>query len=354
MSPLVQKLGRAADHAAEIVTGRLMKMAERALSPDLSERLDREHLNNLDIPALYRILDEHAANQPKIIQDSVRSQVAFLSSVGWTYANVRGKNLPHREANRFVMEGERRFLEKMKEMGLQVRYESEVSPEEVAKKPSLILATHQGGGWENYLTQGLTGIESGIVVKGELLHYPVFGEVLQSAKAIPVNRNMLKENGDNGEKRQQEMTRIAGEIAARLADNENMLVFFEGTRSEDGQIAATPRRKAWTQDLLTAIDKEWAEVYGEPGDFQKLLLVFHTMTTMPDVPEKDFFLSRFRLGSTLGAKLVRADGLRTEDSENPYDQATLYGKARSVLKDMLVQIILDQQAEQDNNFGRAA
>ncbi len=338
MNKLLTGAAEAVGHAAKIVVSRTGKIAERMFLPVMRIALERNELEKLDIPTLYKILEEQAAESAgpvQTVQESVKGQIAFLYEISRAIASVRGKNLHHMDANKIIKDCEEGFLDRMKTMGMEVHYESEVSPEEIAKKPSLILATHQGGGWENYLAQAITGIECGIVAKGELMKMPFIGDGLRSKKAIGVDRKML----NNPKKRRIEIDRIAAGLVQHLEAGENMLVFFEGTRSDDGEIAATKGRKAWANDLLAAVDRIWAEKTSSK-DFQKLLLVFHTMTAMPDVPEKDFFLSRFRLGSALGAKLVKADGLKTKDSSDLYDPTTLFGKARSELKDMLIRLIL--------------
>ena len=108
--------------------------------------------------------------------------------------------------------------------------------------------------------------------------------------------------------------------------------------------------------MLSAIDNAWDERVGKTTfstdtrlnthhggtptrDYQKLLLVVNTMTLMPDAPEKLGVLTRFRLNTTLSARLLPADHLQINDSENPYDPATINGTARKTLKAMLIKII---------------
>jgi len=342
-----KSLGKLADRAQNTIKRRIEKEIERAFHPDIEEITTVTDLEKLDIPELYKILEKKVTGSTSIargVQESIQGQVAFLYEMARALSTVRDESLSFEEVLKIIKDCEESFLQKLKKAGLKVQYESEVSPEELKAKPALILATHQGGGWENYLVQALTGIESGIVVKGELMKLPYVGDGLRRKKAIAVQRGKLQDP----ETRRVEITRIAGEIVEHLADNKNMLVFFEGTRSSDGQIAATQKRKAWTKDLLAAVDLAWhnkkmGDEKMADKEYQKLLLVVHTMTTMPDAPEEDFVLSRFRLGTTLAAKLIKADGLKVEDTEDHYDAETLFGKARTILKKMLIHIVVEHQ-----------
>ena len=166
---------------------------------------------------------------------------------------------------------------------------------------------------------------------------PAVGPSLQSRGMIPVHRKNLKDPVS----RLAEVERIAGDTAERLAAGENVVVFFEGTRSENGQIAATIGRRQWSRDFMTALERIWADEFADSAEYQKQLLVFHTMVAMPDTPEKDFLLCRFRLGETVAAKLVSADNLHVPNEGEDFDgQENLFGKARSILKEMLIEDIL--------------
>ena len=159
-------------------------------------------------------------------------------------------------------------------------------------------------------------------------------------------------------RRMKEIQRVANRIVGHLANGENKLVFFEGTRSKDGSVASTEKRQKWATDLLAAVDKSWDERTGKltytsdtrsddtpQRGFQKLLLVVNTMTTMPDAPEDMGVLTRFRLNSTLSAKLLPADHLKMHETENLFDPNTLFGTARATLRKMLVRIILERQGK---------
>ncbi|OGC82221.1 MAG: hypothetical protein A2V81_00590 [Candidatus Abawacabacteria bacterium RBG_16_42_10] len=323
---------------------RLKKKLERAITAPLPRPKTREGLERLSIPELYVILEDMVSrdtSMAKLIKDTIVSQYSFLYELIGAVMDVRGKHIDQFTAHHLTMARERKFLERLERAGVPLHTYTEVSEEDISEKPSLLLVTHQGGGWENYMSQGLTGIPCSFVIKGELMKIPFMSDAFRAKKVIPVDRHKISRSP---EQRQLEIERIATEVAERLRNRENMLIFFEGTRSSDGEIAATPKRRAWAKDLLTAIDTAWEKNSWHDGipSFQKLLLVVHTMTAMPDVPEKDVFLSRFRLNTPIAATLVKADGLWVEDSDDKYDPNTLFGKARTVLKKMLVEIILKQ------------
>lgn len=322
----------------------LMKRACTALSDPL-DWPTRKTLEKLTISDLYELLErmEGKKSAIQLIRESVQGQIALLQQITRAIANVRGGQADILEAKRIIHECESAFLERLRELGLTVMYESEVSPEELEQKPALILATHQGGGGENYIHEAITGITGRLVVKDSLMKIPFIRDGLEAQEAVAVRREMLK----NKDTRHLEIDHISRKIVEQLASGGNMFVFFEGTRSRNGEIAATDKRKAWARDLLSAVDRLWEkqnEAAHAPREFQKLLLVFNTMTAMPDAPEERVFLTRFRTtGTTLSAKLVHADDLALEETEDPYDPATLFGKARSLLKEMLIRIILEKE-----------
>ncbi len=328
-----------------ILLSRLEKNVGRALTLPLPRPTTRQGLEKLSIPELYVILEDMVSRDTSLgtlIKDTIVAQYGFLHEMIGAVMDVRGKEMTPLTAHYLTRAREERFLHRLMAAGTPVHYHSEVTDEEISQKPALLLVTHQGGGWENYMSQGLTGIPAGFVVKSDILKIPFFSAAFRAKKVIPVDRYKISRSLEG---RQLEIDRIAAEVAERLRNRENMLIFFEGTRSSDGEIAATPKRRAWAKDLLTAIDTAWEKDAWKDGipSFQKLLLVVHTMTAMPDVPEKDVFLSRFRLNTPIAATLVRADGLWVEDSDDKYDPNTLFGKARTVLKGMLVEIILNSR-----------
>lgn len=329
-------------HAAEVVETRLKDSVDRAVYGrlDQTDNYSPDELKQMSANDLYGILEERAINSRSdltTISDSVKVQIAFL--IDFVAALYRTKDIPddRKKASSIAREHEERFLENAKKLGLKVKYSSEVSPEKLASKPNLILATHQGGGWENYLFQGFTGLDACAVVKSELMKMPAVGPSLQSRGMIPVHRKNLKDPVS----RLAEVERIAGDTAERLAAGENVVVFFEGTRSENGQIAATAGRRQWSRDFMTALERIWADKFSDKAEYQKQLLVFHTMVAMPDTPEKDILLCRFRLGETVAAKLVSADNLAVPaEGENFDSEGNLFGRARSILKEMLIEDIL--------------
>lgn len=329
-------------HALDVVGNRLKDSMDRAIYARLedSDKYSRAELERMTPNDLYGILEEKVVNSRSdltTVSDSVKVQIAFL--IDFTAALYRTKDIPddRKKANSIAREHEEKFLANAKKLGMRVQYSSEVSPEQLAAKPNLILATHQGGGWENYLFQGFTGLDASAVVKSELMDLPGVGPSLKSRGMIPVHRKNLKDPV----LQLAEVERIALDTAERLAAGGNVVVFFEGTRSENGQIAATIGRRQWSRDFMNALERIWADKFADRYDFQKQLLVFHTMVAMPDTPEKEFFLCRFRLGETIAAKLVSADKLSIPaEGENFDNEENLFGKARSVLKGLLIEDIL--------------
>lgn len=335
-------------YAAEVIGNRLADSAERKLLSKerlgFDDSFEREDLEKQSIADLYRIIESRAQirnGDLAVIRQTVRGQIAFLSDLIPALKETTATAMPMRQANTIAMRYERSFLDRLAKMGMRVRFDSEVDQEKLEQKPNLILATHQGGGWENYLFQGLTGLPCSPVVKDDLMKLPYIKDSLNNRGVITVDRKKLKPD----DARDWEIARIVLEIALRLEEGGNVIVFFEGTRSTDGEIAGTPARRKWAKDLLEALDKLWIEEFATDGlSFQKQLMVFHTMVALPDTPEKDVFLSRFRPRETVAAKLVNADNLvLSENPENPYDGATLFGKARTVLKRMLIEDILENK-----------
>lgn len=332
-------------HTAELVGQRLQNSIDSKIYAKLNKpvKYDLLELSKMSVNDLYGILEKRAMvsrGELSVIRDSVKVQLAFL--VDFLPTLYRTSDIPNdrKRANAIAREHETSFLGRMRSMGMKVKYSSEVSAEQLNAKPNLILGTHQGGGWENYLFQGFTGLDASAVVKSELMDMPGVGPSLRSRGMIPVFRKNLKDPVS----RLQEIERIARDAARLMAEGGNVIIFFEGTRSENGQIAATPGRRQWARDFMRTFEEIWAEDYAGSAEYQKQLLVFHTMVAMPDTPEKDHFLSRFRLGETVGAKLVSADSLTVPEEEEDFDdQDNLFGKARSVLKEMLIEDILEKK-----------
>jgi hypothetical protein len=316
--------------------------AEPALSlalPELDQDpalLDLEYLQTLPIDELYRII--HAELDKKDVVSRLGGHIAFKIALvaGWIGAVVqsnvmRGAN--YQEINAAIMDAEGLFLKALEFLGVNVAVDSELPPEEFAKKPHLFLANHQGGGLETNLLAELlrkAGVKNfRYVMKDDNVNLPVIGQTIASRNPILVSRKNLKEDRDG------EIMRVAIEIVETLADCESVLFFFEGTRGKNGLIAHTENRQKWCADLSNAIEK--VAKRHPKLDYGKVLVVLDTLSVLPVAVEKDP-LGTIRTNGDCTATMVRADGLSPEENlEDGHDKKTISGLARTILQKKLIE-----------------
>lgn len=295
-----------------------------------------EYLQTLPIDELYRII--HAELDKKDVVSRLGGHIAFKIALvsGWIGAVIqsnlmRGAN--YQDINAAIMDVEGLFLKALEFLGVNVAVDSELTPEEFAKKPHLFLANHQGGGLETFLLAELlrtAGVKNfRYVMKDDNINLPVIGKTIASRNPILVSRKNLKEGRDG------EIMRVATEIVETLADGESVLFFFEGTRSKNGLIAHRENRQKWCADLSNAIEKA-AKRYPKL-DYGKVLVVLDTLSVLPVAVEKDP-LGTVRTNGDCTATMVRADGLRPEENpDDSHDEKTISGLARTILERKLIE-----------------
>lgn len=298
-----------------------------------------EGLNQLDIPDLYKLL--HAELDKRSVIDRIRGNVAFKKALimGWLDAvaktHLAEKSATHQQMNSLLMRSEASFIRDLQRLGVEAKVDSELSPDTLNGKAHLFMSTHQGGGLETYVLAELLrkgGVKQfRYVVKDELVHLPIVGKTIASRKPILVQRAKLKDESE----REQEITRIGEEIADALAGGENVLFFFEGTRSKSGAVAHTDNRRGWCRKLMSAIETA-ASAKHPQMNYGKALVVLDTLSVLPVALEKDPF-AETRTNAEFSAKILDANHLTLEENpENPYDESTLFGKARTSLKQTLI------------------
>lgn len=295
-------------------------------------------LKQLDIPELYNLL--HAELDKRSVVDRIRGNVAFKKALimGWLDAVVKThlaeRSATHQQMNSLIMRSEASFIHDLQSLGIEPKVESELSPATLNGKAHLFMSTHQGGGLETYVLAELLrkgGVKQfRYVVKDEIVHLPIVGKTISSRNPILVQRAKLKDESE----REQEIERIGEEVAGALAGGENVLFFFEGTRSKSGAVAHTENRRGWCRKLMSAIETASA---GHPQmDYGKALVVLDTLSVLPVALEKDPF-GQTRTNAEFSAKIMDANNLTLEENpENPYDEKTLFGKARTSLKQTLI------------------
>lgn len=305
-----------------------------------------EYLQTLDIPDLYRMI--HAHLDQRGLVDRVKSNIGFKRALikGWVDATLRAhlfEGADSREINRLIMGSEAGFIQDLQALGVRVGVESELSSQRLAEKPHLLMSTHQGGGLETYVLAELLR-RGGVrrfryVMKDELVHLPIVGKTIASRNPILVHRAELK----NDAKRALEIERIGKDIVEALAGGDNVLFFFEGTRSKSGAVAHTENRQGWCRQLNAAIQ---AAVAKYPKlDYGKALVVLDMLSVLPEAVEKKV-LSQVRANGDCTVKILDANHLSLEENpQDPYDQQTLYGKARSSLKQTLIRRIERYQGD---------
>lgn len=258
--------------------------------------------------------------------------MGWLDAVAKTH--LADKTATHQQMNSLLMRSEASFIRDLQSLGIESRVESELGPDTLNGKPHLFMSTHQGGGLETYVLAELLrkgGVKQfRYVVKDEIVHLPIVGKTIASRKPILVQRAKLKDESE----KEQEIKRIGEEIAGALAGGENVLFFFEGTRSKSGAVAHTENRRGWCRKLISAI--ETASANYPQINYGKALVVLDTLSVLPVALEKDPFANT-RTNAEFSAKILDANDLILEENlENPYDEGTLFGKARTSLKQTLI------------------
>ncbi len=297
-----------------------------------------ERLQAMEIDRLYEVLHEYLDQADMLAR--TKGHVAFKVALaaGWLEAIARFKLTPQatpQKNNEMLMEAEARFIAALEKMGVHVGVESALTPEQFRQKPHLFMATHQGGGLEINLLAELirtAGVDNfRYVMKDDNVNLPVIGRVIASRDPIIVNRKKVKEDGDE---RTAEIARVAGEIIESLHKGEHVLFFFEGTRSRNGLIAYSAGQKKWCADLNEAI-KEAAGKYPDL-DYGEALVVLDTLSVLPVAVEKDP-TATIRTNGDCTATIIDAKGLSPVDNlEDLHDEGTVPGRARGVLKDVLI------------------
>lgn len=312
---------------------------------DLKE-VPLEYLQSLDIPDLYRMIHVHLDQRG--LADRVKSNIGFKRALikGWVDATLKAhlfNGADSREINRLIMGSEAGFIQDIQSLGVHVAVESELPRQELAEKPHLFMSTHQGGGLETYVLAELLrrgGVRDfRYVMKDELVHLPIVGKTIASRNPILVHRAELKDDA----KRALEIQRIGKDIVEALARGENVLFFFEGTRSKSGAVAHTENRQAWCRQLNAAIQAAAAK-YPNLG-YGKALVVLDMLSVLPVAVEKKV-MSQVRTSGDCTVKILDANGLNLEENPlDPYDRQTLYGTARSSLKETLIKRIQRYQGD---------
>lgn len=299
--------------------------------------LPLEYLRSLNIPGLYRLI--HMQLDQRGLIDRIKGNIAFKRALiaGWVDATLKAHFFDgesHREINQRIMESEAGFIRNLQALGVHVNVESELSPGKLAAKPHLLMSTHHGGGLETYVLAELLrmgGVQGyRYVIKDELVNLPIFGKTIASRKPILVHRSELKDDT----KRQIEIKRVGEDVAGALADGDSVLFFFEGTRSKSGEVAHTKNRRDWCRQLTGAIETA-ASKYPHL-DYGKALVVLDTLSVLPVAVEKDP-MAQVRTNGDCTAKILDASDLSVEENpEDLYDKKTLFGRARSSLKETLI------------------
>ncbi|MGL5831536.1 MAG: lysophospholipid acyltransferase family protein [Candidatus Altimarinota bacterium] len=323
-----------------------MERLQDFLAAESVEDLDRQELNEKEIGELYTEIHEKLDAVGVI--DKLRGNVAFRVALigGWMKAlkkfkDVSGRTADYQEINLAVLEAEGEFVGKLEKLGVRTEVRSEISAEELRGRAYLFMSTHQGGGLETYVLADLmkrAGVDQyRYVVKDDLIKMPLVGKVIKGRGPILVSRKNLSES----KYRENEVHRIAVEIVESLSRGENVLFFFEGTRSKSGEIAHTEKRKAWCYELMGEVDEVLLDY---PGlDYGRALVVLDMLSVMPVAVEKSL-TAPVRTNGDCTVQIVKADDLvLRENAENLYDGKTLFGKARAVLKESLVERLIKMQ-----------
>lgn len=307
-------------------------------------QMSEDQLQAMDAPQLYDAINEHLDSAGFIdkIKNNLRFRMALI--MAWkdaldTFA-AAPKDSTYQEINSLMMGSEAIFVESLQKLGVHVDVRSEITKQEFAAKPHIFMSTHQGGGLETYVLGDLmrrAGAEQyRYVVKDELVDLPIVGKIIEARNPIRVSRKSLNEEKKLPEnERGGEVAKVAAEIVETLKNGESVLFFFEGTRSKSGAICHTANRREWCYKLTDAI-KLAAAKYPDL-DYGNALVVLDMLSVLPVAVEKKVFAPT-RINGDCTVTIMNADGLSTRENEaDMYDQKTLFGAARTLLKDNLIE-----------------
>ena len=97
--------------------------------------------------------------------------------------------------------------------------------ENLPEQTAIIMSKHQST-WETIGLRGLLRPDQSWVLKQELMRLPIFGLGLRYCKSIPIDRSAGR----------RAVVKVVEQGMARLAEGRYVVIFPEGTRSEDGQL----------------------------------------------------------------------------------------------------------------------
>lgn len=301
------------------------------------------HLDELDLPDLYHLRKallsrdyQGLTGKMKAVAEAVMTQINLLHRILYIRLKLE-KATNTREANNIYAEQVIKGYELMKIIGHHIEMDyGDCDLEAMLSKPHAFLLTHQGSGQETYATSYmLTGDtpqevpDNAILVKDALIKLPFFGELLRKIGATSVDRSRVQSN----EEREQAIDNVVKDLSQILDSGRGIVVFPEGTRSQDGGIASTPKRLAWAQEFLGKLRPE-IQKRGIP----EILVLCDTMLAFPTPLEKPHKWanpeSRINAGMKFKFFKVPSDLSLDDNPKDQYDQNNLFGFARHHLAEM--------------------
>lgn len=136
---------------------------------------------------------------------------------------------------------------------------------------------------------------------------PFYKEVLAVHEPIVIERNQDNFGMDT-------MKHYGKEIADKLKAGHNVVMSFEGTRSQDGEIVKK-------HEKLASVFKLFIKQNISENDFNQLLITVDTFSTMPEPIEKNPF-GKIRSQSKVNAyiqELPHSTPLNTKKSNNIFE-----------------------------------
>ena len=173
--------------------------------------------------------------------------------------------------------GTRRVFETIKRLGahIDIRFENDKVKEQFTNsKGNFILSNHQHelDTFSQYLFQQ----NHHWGAKSSILKYPLFGKILDKGDPIIFYRNDTKKG---------QIKQRAIEIVEKLQKNENVLIFFEGTRTFTGEIGDNRKlASVYTSKLISEVEEVAKE-----KDFQlkRLFVVLKTFDSFSNIGNLD-------------------------------------------------------------------
>ena len=252
----------------------------------------------------------------------------------------------------FERKGTQRVFETIKRLGtrIDIQFENDTVKYQFTNlKGNFILANHQQE--LDTFSQDLFPKNHHWGAKSSILKYPLFGKILDKGYPIIFYRDDNKKG---------QLKKRAFEIVEKLQRNENVLIFFEGTRTFTGEIGDNKKLAGfYTSKLIHEVEEV---VIKKKFKLNKLFLVLKTFDSFANTGNLDRkssgsagsksnilklkdILSSTRFKKNRIALHIYGDRLLSYDYSIGEDESNIFGFFRKKVKDIVIEDILMDQGD---------